>query len=96
MAQLRFPRMPGSANAVSLEGAQKNYESHGVAERKNQGMTRKPLEFEQREKGWRPLDAQRDNIEEPRRGVAYSDSYPLNDTTVLYYWRSTYWRRLAS
>ena len=96
MAQLRFPRMPGSANTVSLESAQKNYARHGVAEQKYQGMTRKPLEFEQREKEWRPLDAQRDNIEEPRRGVAYSDSYPLDDTTVLYYWRSTYWRRLAS
>jgi hypothetical protein len=28
--------------------------------------------------------------------VGYRDSYPLADTTVLYYWRLTYWRRLVS
>ena len=96
MAQLRFPRMPGSANAVSLENAQMNYASSGVAELKNRGMTRRPLAQERRDKDWRPLDADRDNIEEPQRGVGYADSYPLNDTTVLYYWRPTYWRRLSS
>ena len=31
-----------------------------------------------------------------QRGIDYANSYPLNDTTVLYYWRATYWRRLAS
>ena len=96
LAQLRFPRMVGSANAVSLESAQKNYADYGVAERKNRGKTRKPLEEEVRDNGWRVLDAARDNIEEPQRGVPYADSYPLTDTTVLYYWRPTYWRRLTS
>lgn len=32
----------------------------------------------------------------PQRDIDYADSYPLRDTTVLYYWRATYWRRLAS
>ena len=96
LAQLRFPRMPGSANAVSLENAQKNYVDYGVAERKNQGTTREPFESELRDKDWRPLDPGRDNIEESARGVKYADSYPLADTTVLYYWRPNYWRRLTS
>jgi hypothetical protein len=30
------------------------------------------------------------------RGTAYGDSYPWPDTTVLYYWRATYWRRVVS
>lgn len=96
LAQLRFPRMPGSANTVSLENAQMNYASFGVAEVKNRGMTRRPLAQADHDQDWRPLDPGRDNIEEPQRGVGYADSYPLSDTTVLYYWRPTYWRRLSS
>ena len=96
LAQLRFPRLPGSANHVSLEDAQHNYAEIGSAERRNRGEARAPIEGEVRELGWRPLDSARDNMEEPQRGIDYGDSYPLADTTVLYYWRSTYWRRLAS
>ena len=96
LAQLRFPRMPGSSNHVSLEEAQHNFVDCGAAERRNAGSGRAPLPDEPREAAWRPLDADRDNLEEPQRGVDYGDTYPLNDTTVLYYWRETYWRRLAS
>lgn len=96
LAQLRFPLMPGSANVVSLASAQRNYAEFGAAERKNRGTTRPPLEDEVREPEWRPVDEARDNIEEPRRGVRYTDSYPLQDTTVLYYWRPSYWRRYSS
>lgn len=96
LSQLRFPRMPGSANMVSLEQAQRNYESLGTAERRNIGGARSPVEGERRDSGWRPLDPEHDNVEEPQRGINYADSYPLADTTVLYYWRATYWRRLAS
>ena len=96
LAQLRFPTMPGSANHVSLDEAQHNYADIGVAERRHRGEGRTPLELDRREAGWRPLDPGRDNIEEPRGGINYADSYPLADTTVLYYWRDTYWRRLAS
>lgn len=95
MVQLRFPRMPGSANTVSLFDGQQNYERVGAAERARVSQAREPLDDEHREAGWRPLDERRDNIEEPRRGVDYSDSYPLNDPTVLYYWRPTYWRRVV-
>lgn len=96
LAQLRFPRMPGGANGVSLERAQQNYATIGVAERRRLGEGRRPFDDEPRERGWRPLDPRRDNPEEPQRGVDYAESYPLDDPTVLYYWRSTYWRRLAS
>jgi hypothetical protein len=41
------------------------------------------------------LDPKLDNIEEPRRGERYADTYPWRDPTVLYYWRPSYWRRLV-
>jgi hypothetical protein len=96
LAQLRFPRLAGSGNPLSLEEAQHNYTEFGASSRRLLADTREPFEEEPREPGWRPLDPARDNIEEPRRGVNYADSYPLEDTTTLYYWRTTYWRRLAS
>jgi hypothetical protein len=96
LAQLRFPRMPGSANRVCLQDAQRNYTAFGASERRAIGEGRRPFEDEVREADWRPLDVARDNIEEPERGSNYGDSYPLDDTTVLYYWRFTYWRRLES
>ena len=95
LAQLRFPLMPASCNRVSLYDAQRNYRAFGAAERTNRGLTRRPVEGEEREPGWRPLDLALDNVEEPQRGVKYGDSYPESDTTVLYYWRNTYWRRLV-
>ena len=96
LAQLRFPCMPGSANAVSLAQAQQNFHELGVALRRYAGQGRAPRRGEARESGWRPLDPGRDNVEEPRAGIDYANSYPLGDTTVLYYWRTTYWRRLVS
>jgi hypothetical protein len=96
LAQLRFPRLPGSANHVSLEEAQQNYQHIGAAERRYIADCRRPFADEFREREWRVLDSSHDNIEEPGRGTNYADTYPLEDTTVLYYWRATYWRRLAS
>jgi hypothetical protein len=96
LSQLRFPLMPGSSNTVSLQEAQENYRRYGASERRNLGTTRDPVLGEEVEHGWRPLDVARDNVEQPRRGVGYADSYPWPDTTVLYYWRATYWRRMVS
>lgn len=96
LAQLRFPEMPGSSNTVSLAEAQRNYQRYGASEQRNRGLTRAPIDGEPQEGSWRPLDPASDNIEYPRRGVGYANSYPWPDTTVLYYWRPTYWRRLAS
>ena len=95
LAQLRFPLMPGAPNAVSLLDAQRNFAEHGAAERRNAGTTRRPIDDEHVEAGWRPLDLARDNVEEPRRGENYGETYPYEDTTVLYYWRATYWRRVV-
>ncbi len=88
LAQLRFVDMPGSANHVSLRAAQKNFQAFGAAERRNRAEVRAPVPGEGRDQQWRPVDPQRDNIEEPTRGVDYSESYP-QDTTELYYWRAT-------
>lgn len=88
--------MPVSVNAVSLERAQHNFAECGAAERRNVTNARDPVADESREEGWRPLDSERDNVEEPQSGIKYGNSYPLDDTTVLYYWRSTYWHRLVS
>jgi hypothetical protein len=95
LAQLRFPLMTGVSNTVNLETGQRNYQAFGAAERKNRGLTREPLEHETVEQGWRPLNRSRDNVEQPRRGEDYSLTYPWRDTTVLYYWRPTYWRRVV-
>lgn len=93
LVQLRFPLMECSANAVSLQRAQNNYAQIGVAEKRKLGSTRAPNELDTKDEGWRPLDAKIDNIEEPHRGEDYSLTYPWEDTTVLYYWRESYWRR---
>lgn len=52
LAQLRFARMPGSANHVSLEQGQYNYIAFGTAERRHIGDGRTPLDIEPREPGW--------------------------------------------
>ena len=96
LAQLRFPLMPNVTNLVSLQKAQLNYVEVGAAEKRHAGMGRMPTDMDSRDEQWRQLDPQRDNIEEPQRGINYADTYPVSDTTVLYYWRSTYWRRLSS
>jgi hypothetical protein len=95
LAQLRFPLMPGSSNRVSLLDAQQNYRDYGASERRSVGGTRAPEAGEGRDPGWRPLDPERDNCEQPSRGTDYADSYPWPDTTVLYYWRDSYWRRIV-
>lgn len=80
---------------VSLEQAQRNFRDYGAAERRYIGHTRPPEAGDRIEQGWRPLDPARDNVEEPMRGQAYAESYPYEDTSVLYYWRDTYWRRVV-
>ena len=87
--------MPCSANVVSLFEAQQNFQSYGASERHKQGHTRDPVEDETVEPGWRPLDPDWDNLERPGCGTRYGDPYPWPDTTVLYYWRPTYWRCLV-
>lgn len=94
--QLRFPLMPGAANMVSLQRGQENFVQFGAVERRFAGLVRDPYSGEEQDREWRRLDPERDNPELPRSGVNYADSYPEHDPTVMYYWRKTYWRRLAS
>lgn len=94
LAQLRFPLMPNGSNDVSLVQGQKNFIAVGAAEKRRVGEVRKPYDDEPRDRQWRVIDEGRDNIEEPRRGIDYANSYPIMDTTVMYYWRDTYWRKL--
>lgn len=96
LAQLRFPLMPGSSNRVSLAEAQRNFADFGASERRHRGQTRPPMPGERLDECWRPIDLARDNVEEPRGGMHYADSYPWPDTTVLYYWRPCYWRRVVA
>ncbi len=93
--QLRFPTMPGAANAVSLERGQDNFAAFGAIEKRYLNDIREPLSDERRDAGWRRLDPARDNPEQPRSGVDYANSYPEHDYTVLYYWRLSYWRRVV-
>lgn len=92
---LRFPLMPSSPNGASLIEAQMNFRAFGVAARIREVRTRAPLPGEPADEEWRPLDPERDNPEQPQRGRSYGDTYPWRDLTVLYYWRSTYWRKLV-
>ena len=93
LVQLRFPLMPGASNVVSLQVAQQNYQQFGSAEKRKFSSVRRPRKSEERESGWRMLDPDIDNIEEPRSGINYADSYPVYDSSVLYYWRDTYWHK---
>lgn len=94
LTQLRFVNMPGSSNRVSLRKAQINFIEYGASEKLGQHAVRHPYQDDTRDDEWRPVDPAKDNIEEPTSGIDYATSYPL-DTTKLYYWRHTYWRRIV-
>ena len=94
LTQLRFVDMPGSANRVSLRKAQINYIEYGASEKRSIPDVRDAYVDDRRDEEWRPVDPCRDNIEEPTSGIDYASSYP-QDSTVLYYWRDTYWRRIV-
>ncbi len=96
LSQLRFADMVGGVNDVSLLQAQLNYVQFGSCSKRRALEAQKPLPGKARESDWRPLDSNIDNIETPHRGEDYATTYPYVDTTVLYYWRATYWRRLSS
>lgn len=96
LSQLRFVDMVGGVNDVSLVQAQQNYYAYGACSQRRALEAQKPLPEKERDAQWRPVDKEIDNIETPQRGEDYSLTYPYTDTTVLYYWRAEYWRRLNS
>ncbi len=92
VSQLRFPLMGGGANRPSLLEAQANYRAFGCCEPEMLEHCRAPNADEPVEEGWRPLDRNADDPELPTSAVDCGDTYPV-DSTMLYYWRPTYWRR---
>jgi hypothetical protein len=91
-SQLRFASIGGGANTMSLLEAQRNYAAFGASEERLKPLVRPPRPGEVREMGWRCLDPAIDNIEAPHPGVGDGVTYP-KDSTALYYWRESYWRR---
>ena len=93
LSQLRFAYMAGGANHLCLADAQRNYAEKGVAQPGMEQQVRRPTPDDLRDPSWRRLELSKDRIEQPVRGVDYGETYP-HDTTVLYYWRPNYWRRI--
>ena len=92
VSQLRFPETGGGANHVSLLDAQRNFRVFGASDRTCLPRTRRPRPDDERDLSWRPIDPSVDDLERPRSGVDYGTSYP-SDSSFLYYWRETYWRK---
>jgi Cysteine-rich CPCC len=85
--QLRWPALAGGANKPSLADAQKTFATIGACEERLLGHVRRPGPADAREPGWRPVT----NVDsfEPV-DVPEADWPP--DLTVLYWWRSSFWR----
>ena len=84
--QLRWPRLAGTTNTVSLVQAQRNFAQFGASEERFAGDVRAPTSKELLDEGWRPID-ERDRFEKPEESAPWPD-----DRTRLYYWRPTFWR----
>ncbi|MCA1217213.1 hypothetical protein LCE31_01970 [Streptomyces sp. 8L] len=86
--QLRWPCLERAANGVSLVTAQDNYRRTGACEERFEGSSvRMPLQGEETEPWWHPVDLTRDRFEETLVALA---PWP-NDRTVLYWWSERYW-----
>jgi hypothetical protein len=74
----------------SLKG-QQNYIAFGACQEHCKLHVRRPAPDEVREPEWRVVNPDIDNIEDSTK-MSYKTSYP-DDSSQLYYWRPTYWRR---
>ena len=70
LSQLRSPRTTG-ANHVSLTDGQKNYRELGACEGRLKPHVRKPKDNEAVEPGWRPINLETDEVEDPIPGTDY-------------------------
>src|SRR5262245_15263143 len=61
LSQLRFPRMSGGANRVSLFEAQQNYLRVGVSELQFRSEVRAAEATDLRDQQWRPIDVDTDS-----------------------------------
>ena len=91
-SQLRYPETRGGANRASLVEAQEDFRSTGAPEHRGLLCSRRPGSTDERDPGWRPWSRTSEDTERSPTSVGYGKSYP-SDTTTLYYWRDTYWRR---
>ncbi|TDD44967.1 hypothetical protein E1263_39675 [Kribbella antibiotica] len=87
--QLRWPDWAGGANSLSLRDAQRTFARFGAMEERFVSKVRSPEAADRVDEGWRPIDVRQDHFEP--RGVQERPWPP--DYTVLYWWRSTFWRR---
>ena len=89
IVMLRWPGTGGGANHVALVEAQRNYAEFGASERAHVVHVRAATDDDPVEPGWRPIDLQQESFEP--EGVQEAP-WP-EDSTVLYWWRPTFWRR---
>jgi len=89
IVMLRWPTTGGGANHLSLVEAQGNYAEFGASDRAHRVHVRPATDDDYIEPGWRPIDLQRDSFEPEGEPDA---PWP-EDSTVLYWWRPTFWRR---
>jgi cysteine-rich CPCC protein len=92
ISQLRFQSTGVGANRVSLIEGQHNFDKLGASELRLIPHVRMPRPVDERDPEWRPINERTDNIEMSVHGVDYGQTYP-EDSTTLYYWRHTYWRK---
>jgi hypothetical protein len=90
IVQLRWPDSAGGANRASLIESQRYLHEFGAKEGRFPSV-RRAVDDEGVEDGWRPIDEALDSFEP--QGVQEA-SWPV-DVTVLYWWRSSFWRRSA-
>jgi hypothetical protein len=88
--QLRWPRLEGGANTVSLAQAQKIFMECGASQRRFQPHVRAPNPSDRRDESFRPVSSE-DSFED----VWSTEPWP-DDRTRLYWWRPTYWRSKVS
>lgn len=85
----------GGPNDVSLVQAQKNFAAFGASEERLKKHVRSPLPSDRRDPEWRMIDEQIDE-----RDAIPVDELPnpwwYEDSTRLYYWRSSYLRKKPS
>jgi hypothetical protein len=83
--QLRWPTYRGGANRTSLVEAQAAFERVGACEDGSVRFVRAPGPSDVRDPDWRALSV------DDRIPALDDDRQVPEDSTVLYWWRPTYW-----
>jgi hypothetical protein len=90
--QLRDVLFAGGANKLSLVDCQRNYATFGACEERFRKHVRRATANDVRDPGWRPVDLENDNVERCLPEGGWAEPWP-SDSTLLYWWRATYWRK---